>query len=47
MTPHAIVDHETWLAARRELLEREKQFTRERDALSEARRALPITGTLS
>jgi predicted dithiol-disulfide oxidoreductase (DUF899 family) len=41
MTQHAIADHETWLAARGELLEKEKQFTRARDALSEARRALP------
>jgi predicted dithiol-disulfide oxidoreductase (DUF899 family) len=41
MTQHSVVDHETWLEARRELLEKEKQFTRARDALAEARRALP------
>ena len=41
LTAHPVVDHDTWLAARTELLEREKQFTRERDALSAARRDLP------
>ncbi len=35
------VSHETWLKARIDLLAREKAFTRERDALSAARRALP------
>jgi predicted dithiol-disulfide oxidoreductase (DUF899 family) len=35
------VDSETWLAARRELLEREKEFTSLRDELSAARRRLP------
>ncbi|RST23148.1 DUF899 domain-containing protein [Streptomyces sp. WAC04770] len=38
----AIVSREEWLAARKELLEREKQFDRERDALSARRRALPM-----
>jgi predicted dithiol-disulfide oxidoreductase (DUF899 family) len=38
---HEIVDHERWLAARKELLEQEKEFTRARDELSRARRALP------
>ncbi|MEU7330939.1 DUF899 family protein [Streptomyces parvus] len=37
-----IVSREEWLAARKELLTREKQFDRERDALSEQRRALPM-----
>src|SRR5579871_176129 len=41
MTKHEIVDHEAWLRARRDFLAREKEFTRARDALSEARRALP------
>jgi predicted dithiol-disulfide oxidoreductase (DUF899 family) len=41
MTSHSILPHEDWLAARRELLAKEKEFTRARDALSEARRALP------
>ncbi len=36
-----IVDSETWLAARRELLSREKEFTNLRDELSAARRRLP------
>jgi predicted dithiol-disulfide oxidoreductase (DUF899 family) len=38
---HRIVDHDEWLAARLELLESEKEFTRRRDALSRARRELP------
>lgn len=37
-----IVTREAWLAERRALLEREKAFTRERDALSAARRELPM-----
>lgn len=41
MTEHKIVDREAWLAARRELLAKEKAFTRERDALSAMRRELP------
>ena len=36
-----IVSADQWLAARRALLAREKEFTRARDALSAARRALP------
>jgi predicted dithiol-disulfide oxidoreductase (DUF899 family) len=35
------VSHEKWLAARKALLDREKTFTHERDALSAARRELP------
>jgi predicted dithiol-disulfide oxidoreductase (DUF899 family) len=38
---HAVVSHDHWVAARRELLAREKEFTRLRDELSAARRALP------
>jgi predicted dithiol-disulfide oxidoreductase (DUF899 family) len=38
---HRIVSQEVWLAARRELLSKEKEFTRRRDALSAARRELP------
>lgn len=41
MTPHRIVDHAQWLAARRDLLEAEKAFTRARDALAKQRRELP------
>ena len=39
--PKSIVDRETWLRARKELLEREKAFTHEREALNRARRQLP------
>jgi len=37
----AVVSRAEWLAARRELLLREKEFTLQRDALSAARRKLP------
>ncbi|MGI8854584.1 MAG: DUF899 domain-containing protein [Thermomicrobiales bacterium] len=37
-----IASHTEWLAARRELLAREKEVTRARDALSAARRRLPM-----
>lgn len=40
--PRRIVDREQWTLARKELLAREKAFTRERDALSAARRELPM-----
>jgi predicted dithiol-disulfide oxidoreductase (DUF899 family) len=36
-----VVSHEDWLAARTELLAREKEFTRLRDELSRQQRALP------
>ena len=41
MVSHPIVSKSEWLAARTALLAQEKAFTRERDRLSEARRALP------
>jgi predicted dithiol-disulfide oxidoreductase (DUF899 family) len=41
MQPHKIVSREEWLTARKALLAREKEHTRERDRLSAARRALP------
>lgn len=41
MTEHRIVSHDEWLAARTQLLAREKQFLRLRDELSSERRALP------
>jgi predicted dithiol-disulfide oxidoreductase (DUF899 family) len=41
MQDHKIVTPGEWLAARRELLDKEKAFTRARDELSAARRALP------
>jgi predicted dithiol-disulfide oxidoreductase (DUF899 family) len=37
-----IATHEQWLAARKELLAREKEMTRERDALNADRRRLPM-----
>ncbi len=41
MPDHPVVSREEWLAARRELLAREKEFTRARDQLSVERRRLP------
>jgi len=41
MTAHPVVSHQEWLAASRELLAKEKEFTRLRDELSRERRALP------
>ena len=38
---HAIVSHDEWLAARRTLLEREKEFTRQSDEMSHQVRAPP------
>src|SRR3989441_12770485 len=37
-----IVSEAEWLVARKDLLTREKEFTRQRDALSAARRKLPM-----
>jgi predicted dithiol-disulfide oxidoreductase (DUF899 family) len=37
-----IVSESEWLVARKDLLAREKEFTRQRDALSAARRELPM-----
>ena len=36
-----VVSRDEWLAARKELLAKEKQLTRQRDAVSAERRALP------
>jgi predicted dithiol-disulfide oxidoreductase (DUF899 family) len=41
MTKHEVVSEERWIEARRTLLAAEKAFTRERDRLSNERRALP------
>jgi predicted dithiol-disulfide oxidoreductase (DUF899 family) len=41
MTQHQVVSRAEWLDARRALMAKEKAFTRERDALSAERRALP------
>jgi len=38
---HAVVSRDEWLDARKQLLAREKEFTRQRDRLSAERRALP------
>lgn len=38
---HRVVSREEWLVARRKLLEREKELTRQRDAISAERRRLP------
>mgnify|MGYP001292263664 FL=1 len=36
-----IVSHDEWIEARSAFLEKEKEFTRQRDAVSKARRNLP------
>jgi len=41
MTANRIVNRDEWIAARKALLAKEKQFTRERDRLAAERRALP------
>ena len=41
MTNHSVVIHEDWVAARQQLLAREKHFLRLRDELSSERRELP------
>ncbi len=41
MSTHPVVSRSEWLAARKDLLRREKEFTRQRDALSAERRQLP------
>ena len=41
MIAHDIVDREAWLAARKRLLQEEKEFTRARDALAAKRREMP------
>lgn len=41
MEPNKIVSRENWIAAREQHLTKEKEFTKARDALSAARRALP------
>jgi predicted dithiol-disulfide oxidoreductase (DUF899 family) len=38
---HQIVSSAEWLAARKELLRKEKEFTRQRDQISQLRRELP------
>ena len=43
MDEHQVVDAEAWLAARKALLSKEKEFTRLRDELSRQRRDLPWT----
>jgi predicted dithiol-disulfide oxidoreductase (DUF899 family) len=41
MPQHKIASHQDWIAARRELLAKEKEFTRLRDDLSRQRQELP------
>jgi len=41
MTEHKVVLQAEWVAARKELLAKEKEFTRQRDAISAERRKLP------
>jgi predicted dithiol-disulfide oxidoreductase (DUF899 family) len=41
MPQHKIASHEEWIAARKDLLAKEKEFTRLRDDLSRQRRELP------
>ena len=41
MTTHPTVSRDDWLAARQALLAKEKEFTKQRDAISATRRALP------
>jgi len=41
MEKHKVVSKDEWISARKQLLAREKEFTRLRDQLSEQRRALP------
>ena len=38
---HQVVSQEAWLTARKQLLRKEKEFTRLRDRLSAERRELP------
>src|SRR5208337_805033 len=37
----AVVSHDDWIAARKEFLKKEKEFTRQRDEIGRLRRALP------
>ena len=41
MTQHKVVSHEEWTEARKALLAREKEFSRQREALARQRRDLP------
>lgn len=41
MTDHRILPHDEWVSARKDLLKKEKAFTKQRDALTKDRLALP------
>ena len=41
MTDHKVVPHAEWVAARKKLLEKEKEFTKLRDELTQLRQDLP------
>ena len=44
MEQHKVVSADAWTEARKQLLAKEKEFTRLRDQLSQARRDLPWEG---
>ena len=41
MTQHEVVSHDDWIQARKALLAREKEFSRQREAVARERRGLP------
>jgi predicted dithiol-disulfide oxidoreductase (DUF899 family) len=41
MKPHRVVSHEAWIEARKQLLAKEKEYSRMRDAVTAQRQALP------
>ena len=41
MTEHPVISHEEWEALRKKLLEKEKEFSKPRDELTELRQSLP------
>ncbi|NNL86711.1 MAG: DUF899 family protein, partial [Myxococcales bacterium] len=41
MKPHRVVSHEAWIEARKELLAKEKEYSRLRDEVTAQRQALP------
>ena len=45
MDTRQVVSPAQWLAARKDLLAREKEATHAKDAVDAARRALPVTGS--
>ena len=41
MAEHKVVPHDEWIKARKEFLAREKEFSRQREAVARDRRDLP------